>query len=87
MAHTTYYAMYALQHRGQESCGIVVNDRGVFTSHKDNGLIPDVFDKRTLSSLGEGNIAIGHVRYAAEGDTNAINAQPLLVKHVKILWR
>ena len=50
-AHICYYGLYALQHRGQESCGIVVNDDGVFVSHKDVGLVSDVFAGNTLSSF------------------------------------
>ena len=63
-AMQTYIGLYALQHRGQESCGIVVNDRGVFSYHKDLGLVHEVFDKDTLANLGHGNIAVGHVRYS-----------------------
>ncbi|MCM1578313.1 MAG: amidophosphoribosyltransferase [Ruminococcus sp.] len=83
VAMQTYLGLYALQHRGQESCGIVVNDRGVFTSHKDLGLVPEVFDSDTLESLGQGNIAVGHVRYSTTGNSNRANAQPLVVRHVK----
>ncbi len=83
VAVQTYIGLYALQHRGQESCGIVVNDRGVFTHHKDLGLVHEVFDKDTLDKLGEGNIAIGHVRYSTTGNSNRSNAQPLVVRHMK----
>jgi amidophosphoribosyltransferase len=83
VAMQTYMGLYALQHRGQESCGIVVNDSGVFSYHKDLGLVPEVFDKDRLAALGEGNIAIGHVRYSTTGNSNRSNAQPLVVRHVK----
>ena len=83
VAMQTYLGLYALQHRGQESCGIVVNDRGVFNYHKDLGLVHEVFDKDTLAKLGTGNIAIGHVRYSTTGNSNRSNAQPLVVRHVK----
>ncbi|HNX65073.1 MAG TPA: amidophosphoribosyltransferase [Oscillospiraceae bacterium] len=83
VAVTAYYALYALQHRGQESCGIVVNDRGVFSYHKDLGLVHEVFNKDVLGKLGEGNIAIGHVRYSTTGNSNRSNAQPLVVRHIK----
>ncbi len=84
VAHDTYLAMYALQHRGQQSCGIVVNDSGVLTSHKANGLIPDVFDHETLDNLGNGQMAIGHVRYASDAANKSTDsAQPLVVRHVK----
>lgn len=83
VASPVYYGLYALQHRGQESCGIVVNDDGLFTSHKDVGLVNDVFTQRVLDGLGQGNIAIGHVRYATTGDAGRANAQPIVVNHIK----
>lgn len=83
VANSTYFALYALQHRGQESCGIAVNDDGVMKLHADTGLVPDVFDKDTLAHLGTGKIAIGHVRYSTTGMQSRINAQPLVVRHVK----
>ncbi len=79
----TYYALFALQHRGQESCGIAVNDDGVISSYRDSGLVSDVFTDRVLEKLGHGQMAIGHVRYGtADGDAR-LNAQPLVVNHVK----
>lgn len=83
VAREVYYGLYALQHRGQESCGITVNDRGVFATHKDLGLVSEVFDTRTLDSLGRGGMAIGHVRYATTGSNDRNNAQPLVVNHCK----
>lgn len=83
VAVSTYFALYALQHRGQESCGIAVNRDGVIHCHKDMGLVPDVFNHDTLAHLGEGQIAIGHVRYSTTGNSNRTNAQPLVVRHVK----
>ncbi len=83
VASITYAALYALQHRGQESCGIVVNDRGIFSHHKDLGLVPEVFNRHQLELLGQGNISIGHVRYSTTGTSNRVNAQPLVVRHVK----
>ncbi|MCD8187163.1 MAG: amidophosphoribosyltransferase [Ruminococcus sp.] len=83
VASLSYMALYALQHRGQESCGIVVNDRGIFSHHKDLGLVPEVFNKHQLEKLGQGNISIGHVRYSTTGNSNRVNAQPLVVRHVK----
>lgn len=83
VASQTYVALYALQHRGQESCGIVVNDDGVLKHHKNLGLVNQVFDKETLEKLGTGNISIGHVRYSTTGNSNTTNAQPLVVRHVK----
>lgn len=83
VATTTYYGLFALQHRGQESCGIVVNDRGVFNSYKDVGIVNDVFKKDTLKKLGIGNIAVGHVRYGTTGSNGRTNAQPIVVNHIK----
>ncbi len=83
VAATAYYGLFALQHRGQESCGIVVNDDGVFTSFKDTGLVNDVFTPEVMENLGEGNMAIGHCRYGTTGSTDRNNAQPLLVNHIK----
>lgn len=83
VAQSVYLALYALQHRGQESCGIAVNDDGVFTHHKGNGLVPDVFTQDKLEHLGMGNIAIGHVRYSTTGGKNINNVQPLVIRHIK----
>ena len=83
VASMAYFALYALQHRGQESCGIVVNDKGVLSHHKDLGLVPEVFTQEKLDKLGTGNIAIGHVRYSTTGKPNRSNAQPIVVRHVK----
>ncbi|MGN1481936.1 amidophosphoribosyltransferase [Porcipelethomonas sp.] len=83
VASLAYISLYALQHRGQESCGIVVNDKGVFSHHKDLGLVPEVFNEENLKKLGLGNIAVGHVRYSTTGKSNRSNAQPLVVRHIK----
>ena len=83
VASSVYYGLFALQHRGQESCGIVVNDDGVFTSHKASGLVNDVFDRNTLDSLGKGEMAIGHVRYGTMHTKESVNAEPIVVNHVK----
>ena len=83
VARSAYYGLFALQHRGQESAGIVVNDDGVFTAHKDSGIVDDVFSKDALDSLGYGNMAIGHVRYGTMGTKDKINAEPIVVNHIK----
>ncbi|MGN0823378.1 MAG: amidophosphoribosyltransferase [Candidatus Gallimonas sp.] len=83
VASTAYYALFALQHRGQEAAGIVVNDDGVFTAYKDVGLVNDVFSAETLEKLGKGNMAIGHVRYGTTGAGGRENAQPIVVNHLK----
>ena len=82
-ASICYYGLYALQHRGQESCGIVVNDDGVFISHKDLGLVSEVFSTERLSSFPRGTMAVGHVRYGTTGGTNRRNCQPIEVNHQK----
>ena len=83
LAHLAYYGLYALQHRGQESAGIALNDDGVFRAWKDAGLVNEVFTAARLAALGEGNIAVGHVRYATTGSDSVLNAQPLLINHHK----
>lgn len=83
VASITYYGLYALQHRGQESAGIVVNDDGVFSTHKGTGLVGDVFTHDVLDKLGEGNMAIGHTRYGTLGTRGLVNAEPIVVNHIK----
>ena len=83
VASTVYYGLYALQHRGQEGCGITVNDDGVLHTHKDVGLVNEVFTHNVLKSLGQGNMAIGHVRYGTTGGRIRENCQPMQVNHVK----
>ena len=83
VASVVYYGLYALQHRGQESCGIVVNDDGVFASHKDLGLLSEVFSADKLSCLPTGKMAVGHVRYGTTGGNNRKNCQPIEVNHQK----
>ncbi len=83
VASSVYYGLYALQHRGQESAGIVVNDDGVFRTHKDSGLVNDVFSNEKLNKLGEGNMALGHVRYGTLRTKELVNAEPIVVNHIK----
>ncbi|OGO87898.1 MAG: amidophosphoribosyltransferase [Clostridiales bacterium GWF2_36_10] len=83
IAPYTYYALFALQHRGQESCGIVVNDDGIMALHKNVGLVNEVFTPEIMATLGKGNISIGHVRYGTTGTRPRLNAQPLMVNHIK----
>ena len=79
VAPMVYYGLFALQHRGQESCGIAVSDRGVVSFHKDMGLVGEVFAKEELQRL-TGDIAIGHVRYSTFGGKDVINAQPVVAR-------
>ncbi|MDI3533791.1 MAG: amidophosphoribosyltransferase [Thermosediminibacterales bacterium] len=82
LVRLTYYALYALQHRGQESAGIAVSDGEKINVHKGMGLVPEVFSKEVLDSL-KGKIAVGHVRYSTTGSTNIVNAMPLVVRYRK----
>ena len=83
VASSTYYGLYALQHRGQASAGIVVNDDGVFHAYKDKGLVNDVFSRRVLNDLGLGQMALGNVRYGTSATKDRVHAEPMLVNHVK----
>ena len=83
VASSTYYGLYALQHRGQASCGIVVNDDGIFHSYKDSGLVNEVISPRVLESLGFGQMALGNVRYGTSNTKDRINAEPMLINHIK----
>ncbi len=83
LARLTYYGLFALQHRGQESAGIVVNDEGIFRFYRELGLVSEAMTREQLDRLGDGQIACGHVRYSTSGITNRINAQPIVVNHVK----
>ncbi|HBP54901.1 MAG TPA: amidophosphoribosyltransferase, partial [Verrucomicrobiales bacterium] len=77
-AEISYYGLYALQHRGQESAGIVTCDGKDFYSHRDMGLVPQVFKGNVLTGL-KGNNAIGHTRYSTTGSSHVQNVQPLIV--------
>ena len=86
VASTIYYGLFALQHRGQESCGIAVSDvegpKGKVDSYKGMGLVNEVFQPKTLETL-KGNIGVGHVRYSTAGESTRENAQPLVLNYVK----
>ncbi len=79
-AKLTYFGLYALQHRGQESAGIVTSDGKKVSTHKDMGLVPEVFSEEILKKQ-KGHISIGHVRYSTTGASNITNTQPLMVTH------
>jgi len=83
VAADVYYGLYALQHRGQESCGITLNDSGAFRAHKDVGLVNEVFTEEIKQSLGTGQMAVGHVRYGTTGGSSRVNAQPITISHIK----
>jgi len=78
----TYLGLFAQQHRGQEACGIVANNQGNLTIHKDMGLVSDVFSEQVLSRL-KGKMAVGHVRYSTTGSSVLKNAQPLLIDYAR----
>ena len=85
VAASIYYGLFALQHRGQESCGIAVTDtagKRKVLSRKGLGHVNDVFDEKVLSEL-KGNLGVGHVRYSTAGGTRVENAQPLVINYVK----
>lgn len=79
----TYYGLYSLQHRGQESAGIAVSDGKNIKYHKAMGLVAEAIDSKSLSQLRGGEIAIGHVWYSTEGMINVHNALPLVMKYKK----
>jgi len=81
-AYACYNGLLALQHRGQESCGIAVSDEGVIDYHKNMGLVTEVFNNNILDSLS-GQMGISHVRYSTAGGSVLENAQPLVMRYVK----
>jgi len=83
VARLTYYGLYALQHRGQESCGIAVNNDEVVNSYKGMGLVNEVFRNDEILENMKGSIAVGHVRYSTTGASLERNAQPLVLKYQK----
>ena len=88
VASTIYYGLFALQHRGQESCGIAVSDtygpKGVVNACKGMGLCNEVFTSEKMEKL-KGNIGVGHVRYSTAGSSTIENTQPLVLNYVKEL--
>lgn len=82
VARLTYFGLYALQHRGQESAGIAVSNGNAIELHKDIGLVSEVFDENTVDSL-KGNIAIGHVRYSSDDANLHTNAQPMVFRYLQ----
>ena len=78
-ARLTYLGLYALQHRGQESAGIVTSESGQVHLHKGMGQVADVFDDQNILERLKGDIAIGHTRYSTTGASSLINIQPFLI--------
>ncbi|MEE1456769.1 MAG: amidophosphoribosyltransferase [Oscillospiraceae bacterium] len=83
VASLAYYGLYSLQHRGQEGCGIVVNDDGVFDGHKGLGLVSEVFTGSVMKQFPTGKMAVAHARYGTTGGSNLANCQPIQVNHLK----
>lgn len=86
VSSTIYYGLFALQHRGQESCGIAVSDtegpKGVVKSYKGMGLVNEVFTEESFANM-QGDIGVGHVRYSTAGASTRENAQPLVLNYIK----
>lgn len=80
-AKLTYFGLYALQHRGQESAGIVTSDGSRVAGHKAMGLVPEIFDEQVLEKL-KGHMALGHVRYSTTGSSLLVNAQPFRIQYL-----
>lgn len=83
LAYYTCIGLSSLQHRGEESCGIAINDGGIISYHKDVGLVSDVFDQKTVDEMPCGKISIGHVRYSTTGAPKKENAQPIVIRYAK----
>ena len=82
IASLTREALYGLQHRGQVSAGITVNNNGEFTTVKEFGMVSEVFNEKALDKLGDGNIAVGHVRYTANESLDRASNQPLVMRYI-----
>ena len=83
VAYYTRIGLSSLQHRGEESCGIAINNGGIITYHKDVGLVSDVFNQNVVDELPNGKMAIGHVRYSTTGEPKKENAQPIVIRYAK----
>lgn len=83
LSFLTSVGLSALQHRGEESCGIAINDGGIITNYKDVGLVSSVFKPHILEQMPMGKMSIGHVRYSTTGEPKKENAQPMVIRHAK----
>ncbi len=83
LAYMIDVGLSALQHRGEESCGIAINRDGLISYRKDLGLVSKVFPKHEIEALPEGKMGIGHVRYSTTGEARKENAQPMVIRHKK----
>ena len=82
ISNIIYYGLYALQHRGQSTAGMAINDNGYIDYHKDFGLSQEVFSEKKLERL-RGNIGIGHIGYGSEKDTTTSSAEPLVFGYIE----
>lgn len=83
LAYNVCLGLSGLQHRGEESCGIAINNGGVISCHKDVGLVSDVFKAHIIDSMPTGKMSIGHVRYSTTGEAKKENAQPIVMRYAK----
>ena len=83
VAYYTCLGLSSLQHRGEESCGIAINNGGIISYHKDIGLVSDVFNQKVIDELTTGKMAVGHVRYSTTGAPKKENAQPIVIRYAK----
>ncbi len=83
VVNSVYRGLYALQHRGQESCGIAINDGGIISGYKGVGLVSEVFTRDAVEKMARGNMAIGHCRYSMADGLSSVNTQPLVIRHIK----
>ena len=83
LAYMIDLGLSALQHRGEESCGIAINRNGIITHIKDLGLVAKVFPKQVIEDMPQGKMGVGHVRYSTTGEARKENAQPMVVRHKK----
>lgn len=83
LAYNTCLGLSALQHRGEESCGIAINNGGIITCYKDVGLVADVFKAHVIDKMPSGKMAMGHVRYSTTGESKKENAQPIVMRYAK----
>lgn len=83
VAYYTCLGLSSLQHRGEEACGIAINDGGIISYHKDIGLVSDVFSGQVVDKLTTGKMAVGHVRYSTTGAPKKENAQPIVIRYAK----
>ena len=83
LAYNTCLGLSSLQHRGEESCGIAINNGGIINCYKDVGLVSDVFKRHIIDKMPTGKMSMGHVRYSTTGEPKKENAQPIVMRYAK----